>query len=155
MTYHAALTSSFRRASSHSMPITFGDRSSTAYFKYVQARFFLISAFEDMCPDFDDRVEQEDDPIPLHFIVSFLLFDGRQNVSTFQLMNEQLTNEASSFARLLELIYSTDSRNGDNAGLHRMLMDLLYEMSRIQRIKIEDLGGRNLFATRYLKLIAN
>lgn len=68
--------------------------------------------------------------------MSFLLFDGRQNDSTFVLMNE-----VGAFPRLLKLIRSIDAQRDDSAGLHRMLMDLLYEMSRIQRIKIEDLGG--------------
>jgi hypothetical protein len=45
------------------------------------------------------------------------------------------------FARLLELIQSLRRDDTDDgAGLHRLLMDLLYEMSRIQRVKIEDLG---------------
>lgn len=45
------------------------------------------------------------------------------------------------FARLLELIQSLRRDDTDGgAGLHRLLMDLLYEMSRIQRVKIEDLG---------------
>lgn len=50
-------------------------------------------------------------------------------------------NKEGVFARLLELIQALRSgeMNG-GADLHRILMDLLYEMSRIQRIKIEDLG---------------
>ena len=48
------------------------------------------------------------------------------------------------FVRLLELIQSLrgndHSGSGVEASLHRLLMDLLYEMSRIQRVKIEDLG---------------
>ncbi|KAJ5570530.1 uncharacterized protein N7459_009960 [Penicillium hispanicum] len=78
---------------------------------------------------------QEDDLNTLHFIASFLLFDGRQNEVALQMMNEE-----GAFARLLELIQALrrdDSEGG--AGLHRLLMDLLYEMSRIQRVKIEDL----------------
>ncbi|EED17651.1 conserved hypothetical protein [Talaromyces stipitatus ATCC 10500] len=77
---------------------------------------------------------EEDEPDILQFIVSFLLFDGRQNDSTFLLMNEVGT-----FPRLLKLVHSIKLQDGDGADLHRMLMDLLYEMSRIQRIKIEDL----------------
>lgn len=52
-----------------------------------------------------------------------------------------MMNKEGSFPRLLELIQSqkSDDRN-DGAGLHRLLMELLYEMSRIQRVKIEDLG---------------
>ncbi|KAJ5814737.1 hypothetical protein N7474_006514 [Penicillium riverlandense] len=78
---------------------------------------------------------QEDDSNILHLIASFLLFDGRQNELAFQMMNEEGV-----FARLLELIQALrrDEMDG-GAGLHRLLMDLLYEMSRIQRVKIEDL----------------
>lgn len=49
-------------------------------------------------------------------------------------------NEEGSFPRLLELVYSPDINLDNGAGLHRLLMDLLYEMARIQQIKIEDLG---------------
>ncbi len=52
-----------------------------------------------------------------------------------------MMNQEGVFARLLELIQSLRCDDSDSgAGLHRLLMDLLYEMSRIQRIKIEDLG---------------
>ncbi|KAF4212122.1 hypothetical protein CNMCM8980_001459 [Aspergillus fumigatiaffinis] len=78
---------------------------------------------------------QEDDPDTLHLIVSFLLFDGRQHEESFRMMNEE-----GSFPRLLELLQVYKIKDGENqAALHRMLMDLLYEMSRIQRIRIEDL----------------
>ncbi|KAF7182209.1 hypothetical protein CNMCM7691_001688 [Aspergillus felis] len=78
---------------------------------------------------------QEDDPDTLHLIVSFLLFDGRQHEESFRMMNEEGT-----FPRLLELLQVYKIKDGENqAALHRMLMDLLYEMSRIQRIRIEDL----------------
>ncbi|KAH8701859.1 hypothetical protein BGW36DRAFT_394652 [Talaromyces proteolyticus] len=78
---------------------------------------------------------QEDDSDALHFMAAFLLFDGRHNDTTLQLMNDE-----GCFPRLLELIRSQDPAiDDDGAGLHRHLMDLLYEMSRIQRIKIEDL----------------
>jgi len=79
---------------------------------------------------------QEDDPNTLHLIAAFLLFDGRQNEIPLQMMNEE-----GAFARLLELIQALRKDETDGgAGLHRLCMDLLYEMSRIQRIKIEDLG---------------
>ena len=58
--------------------------------------------------------------------------DGRQNESTLEMMNEE-----GIFPRLLELIQSM--RDG-GLGLHRMLLELLYEMSRIQRLRIEDLS---------------
>ena len=68
--------------------------------------------------------------------MSFLLFDGRQNEVALRMMNEEGV-----FARLLELIQRLRKVDLEGeAGLHRLLMDLLYEMSRIQRVKIEDLG---------------
>lgn len=52
-----------------------------------------------------------------------------------------MMNEEGAFARLLELIQAMRKEDMlGEAGLHRLLMDLLYEMSRIQRVKIEDLG---------------
>ena len=77
---------------------------------------------------------QEDCADTLHLIVAFLLFDGRQNEHTFEMMNEE-----GAFPRLLELI---QGRTDDDAGLHRMLLELLYEMSRIQQLRIEDLSGQ-------------
>lgn len=88
---------------------------------------------------------QEDDPNILHFLASFILFDGRQNEVVLQMLNEE-----GAFARLLELIQALrrtdmDGDAGGDAGLHRLLMDLVYEMSRIQRVKIEDLGTFGAF----------
>jgi hypothetical protein len=52
-----------------------------------------------------------------------------------------MMNEEDVFPRLLELLHAqTINREDGEAGLHRLLMDLLYEMSRVQRIRIEDLG---------------
>ena len=48
-----------------------------------------------------------------------------------------MMNEEGSFSRLLELIRQ---REHEDLGLHRMLLELLYEMSRIQRIQPEDLS---------------
>jgi hypothetical protein len=48
-------------------------------------------------------------------------------------------NKHGAFLRLLELIL--EKRNHEEeAGLHRLLMELLYEMSRIHRVKAEELG---------------
>ncbi|KAL8760331.1 MAG: hypothetical protein Q9199_000113 [Rusavskia elegans] len=74
---------------------------------------------------------EEDSPDTLHLIVALLLFDGRDNEITFEMMNEEGV-----FLRLVELIYE---RKDDDAGLHRMLLELLYEMSRIQRLRLQDL----------------
>ncbi|KAL6721148.1 pre-rRNA processing [Lecanora helva] len=76
-------------------------------------------------------VLQEDSPDALHTIISFLLLDGRQNEATYEMMSEEGV-----FPRLLELI---NGRVDDDAGLHRTLLEVLYEMSRIQRVRILDL----------------
>ncbi|KAL4820653.1 hypothetical protein BDW67DRAFT_152903 [Aspergillus spinulosporus] len=79
---------------------------------------------------------QEDDPVTLHMIASFLLLDGRHHEISLYMMNEE-----GAFPRLLELLQAQSLRMNDEsaANLHRLLMDLLYELSRIQKIKIEDL----------------
>jgi hypothetical protein len=80
-------------------------------------------------------------------IASFLLSDGHQkNKAIFHMMNEE-----GSFPRLLELIQTRKGSDGeDGSRLHRIIMDLLYEMSRIQRVRIEDLGRFLLFLTAQL-----
>ncbi|KAI4165124.1 MAG: hypothetical protein LQ342_001401 [Letrouitia transgressa] len=75
---------------------------------------------------------QEDSPDTLHLIVAFLLYDGKQDEATFVMMKKEGV-----FPRLLELL---QERKDDNVGLHRMFLELLYEMSRIQRLRIEDLS---------------
>ena len=75
---------------------------------------------------------QEDEPATLHFIASFLLFDGRENEATFEKMNQE-----GCFPRLLELV---KQGKRDDARLHRLLLELLYEMSRMQRLSAEELG---------------
>jgi hypothetical protein len=42
------------------------------------------------------------------------------------------------FPRLVELIVEYDGKEGEEQ-LHRMLLDIMYEMSRIQRLTWEDL----------------
>ncbi|MCJ1350342.1 MAG: hypothetical protein MMC33_000323 [Icmadophila ericetorum] len=89
---------------------------------------------------------QEDSADVLFFITSILLADGRQNEKTFEMMNEEGT-----FSRLVELIQSM--REGD-LFLHRMLLELLYEMSRIQRLRFEDLiSVEDEFVTYLLEII--
>lgn len=75
---------------------------------------------------------QEDEPATLQVIASFLLFDGRADETTFEMMNNE-----GSFPRLIELVKLSKS---EDARLHRLLLELLYEMSRMQRLSIEDLG---------------
>lgn len=68
----------------------------------------------------------------LHLIVGILLFDGREHEVTYELMkNEGL------FIRLVELI---NLRTDNGFGLHRLLLELVYEMARIQRVPQEELS---------------
>lgn len=75
---------------------------------------------------------QEDELATLHLIASFLLFDGRGNEATFEMMNNE-----GCFPRLLELV--KQGKNADSR-LHRMFLELLYEMSRVQRLSEEELS---------------
>lgn len=76
---------------------------------------------------------QEDAATTLHLITSILYFDGRQNDGTFELMNRE-----GAFPRLVELIGR--QADDDDGLLHRRLLELLYEMSRIQKIAVDDLS---------------
>lgn len=76
---------------------------------------------------------QEDELEYLHIIASFLLFDGRQHEKTFEMMNSE-----SSFPRLLELIKEGQR---EDPRFHRLLLELLYEMCRVQRLSVVDLAA--------------
>ncbi|ROT42717.1 hypothetical protein SODALDRAFT_354892 [Sodiomyces alkalinus F11] len=76
-------------------------------------------------------VLQEDEPSALHVISCFLLLDGRKDESTFARMVEE-----GCFPRLLDLLHGRKERDGR---LHRLLLELMYEMSRIERLRMEDL----------------
>ncbi|EEY23606.1 LDB17 [Verticillium alfalfae VaMs.102] len=74
---------------------------------------------------------QEDEPNSLYLITCFLLLDGRADEATFTRMVEEAC-----FPRLLELI---NGRKDRDPRLHRLLLELMYEMSRIERLRTEDL----------------
>jgi hypothetical protein len=74
---------------------------------------------------------QEDDPGSLHIIANFLLLDGRTDETTFRQMVEE-----GCFPRLLELLKGCHDHD---RRLHRLLLELLYEMSRIEHLRLEDL----------------
>ncbi|TGJ83998.1 hypothetical protein E0Z10_g4781 [Xylaria hypoxylon] len=74
---------------------------------------------------------QDDETAHLYPISSFLLLDGRANEATFRMMIEE-----SCFHRLIELI---NGRKEHDPPLHRLLLELIYEMSRIQKLRIQDL----------------
>ncbi|KAI2634490.1 hypothetical protein GGS21DRAFT_518066 [Xylaria nigripes] len=91
---------------------------------------------------------QDDDNAHLYPIASFLLLDGRANESTFQQMIEE-----SCFHRLVELI---NGRKEDDPALHRLLLELIYEMARIQKLRLEDLlHVDDDFVTYLFQLIQN
>lgn len=75
---------------------------------------------------------QEDEYGPLHVISNFLLLDGRAEEETFR----RMVNEGC-FLRLLELIKSCGDHDGR---LHRLLLELMYEMSRIEKLPHQDLA---------------
>lgn len=78
-------------------------------------------------------LEQEDDGDVLHISVAFLLFDGRAHEASFEMLKAE-----NAFPRLVELI--RDERDDGN-GLHKLLLELMFEMSRMQRLSRDDLGG--------------
>ncbi|KAK5172966.1 pre-rRNA processing [Saxophila tyrrhenica] len=74
---------------------------------------------------------QEDDDDVLHISVAFLIYDGRTNENGFSMLQGEGT-----FPRLVQLI--RDKRDNDY-GLHKLLLELLYEISRSQRLNRDDL----------------
>ena len=68
----------------------------------------------------------------MHIAAAILLFDGRASETTFEMIQAEGT-----FPRLVELI--RDKRDDDN-GLHKLALDLLFEMSRMQKLSREDLS---------------
>ena len=78
-------------------------------------------------------VLQEDEASSLHILAAALLHDGRSNEETFVMLQQE-----GAFPRLVELINDYHASDGEEQ-LHRILLDILYEMSRIQRLTWEDL----------------
>ena len=66
-------------------------------------------------------------------VTAFLLYDGRNSKDdeVFEMMHSEDT-----FPRLVELV-QTESIQQDTR-LHQMLLELLYESSRVQRLTWED-----------------
>lgn len=67
----------------------------------------------------------------LHLAAAIFLFDGRSDESAFEMMQDE-----GAFARLVDLI---SDRRDDAVGLYRMLLELLAEMARIQKLTREDM----------------
>ncbi|KIV99827.1 uncharacterized protein PV09_08497 [Verruconis gallopava] len=80
---------------------------------------------------------QEDEPAALHLLAAILLCDGRANEETLFMLQQE-----GAFPRLVELVTEYNGREGEEQ-LHRMLLDIMYEMSRIQRLTWEDLSAVN------------
>lgn len=77
------------------------------------------------------RLRKEQSTPRLHLVAKILLYDGRETQKVFELMQgEQL------FGRLVELVRA---RKDSDPVMWRVCLELLYEMSRIQRLKLEDL----------------
>ena len=75
---------------------------------------------------------QEEDINVLRIAVTFLLADARENEQTFEMLNREGT-----FPRLVELV--AHPREHEEA-MHRTLMELMYEVARIQKITNDDLS---------------
>lgn len=82
--------------------------------------------------------KQEDDNPTLHMVAAFLLYEGRNNENdvTFEMMQAE-----GAFPRLVELVRTPSVQ--EDTRLHQMLLELMYESSRIQRLSGEDLGASN------------
>lgn len=77
---------------------------------------------------------QEDDTGPLSAITCLLLLDGHGEEALFPRMIDEAC-----FPRLLELIgYRTDGKDQDPR-LQRFLLQLMYEMSRMERLRRDDI----------------
>ena len=77
---------------------------------------------------------QEDETKALHAIANLLLLDGQYNDSTFS----RMITEAC-FPRLLELI--KERVEDADPRLHQLLLQLMYEMSRMERLRTDDLSA--------------
>lgn len=74
---------------------------------------------------------QEDEVAPLHIIASFLLADGRADDTVFGRMISE-----GCVQRLLELL---NSPRHQEYRLYGVLLDLTYEMCRMERLRMADL----------------
>lgn len=75
---------------------------------------------------------QEEEICALRIAVTFLLADARENDSTFDLLNRE-----GIFPRLVELI--AHPREHEES-MHRTLMELMYELARVQKITNHDMS---------------
>ncbi|KAH7063705.1 hypothetical protein B0J12DRAFT_643800 [Macrophomina phaseolina] len=79
---------------------------------------------------------QEDEPPTLEVVAATLLLDGLADVDDQQVFH--MMKKEGAFPRLVELVRTTSV--DEHKELHRLLMQLMYEMSRIQRLSHEELA---------------
>ncbi|EXJ73668.1 uncharacterized protein A1O5_03430 [Cladophialophora psammophila CBS 110553] len=101
-------------------------------FKLQESMLFAIHA-DYIRRQFIQCLIEDDEPNVVLVSTSFLLTHAQLNEKTYELLNDE-----GAFPRLIHLISSP--KQHDHEGIHRLLMALLYEMSRIQKIKIGDLA---------------
>ncbi|KAF2130139.1 hypothetical protein P153DRAFT_422846 [Dothidotthia symphoricarpi CBS 119687] len=93
---------------------------------------------------------QEEDNPTLHMVTAFLLYDGRnsrEDATIFEMMHAEGT-----FPRLVELVQMDTVQ--EDLRLHQLLLELLYESSRIQRLGREDfLAVNDAFVLYLLQII--
>jgi hypothetical protein len=78
------------------------------------------------------RLRKEQSTPRLQLVATILLYDGRETQKVFEHMLEE-----GLFVRLLGLVRETKEQDPI---MWSVCLDLLYEMSRIQRVRHEDLG---------------
>lgn len=78
---------------------------------------------------------QEEDNPTIHIVAALLLYDSRNSGDDviFEMMHTE-----GSFPRLVELVQLESVQ--EDPQLHQMLLELLYESSRVQRLIWEDFG---------------
>lgn len=108
----------------------YGDRWYTASCRYVKGHTKLNALAG---PSARLIRRQEEDVPTLHIVAAFLLYDGRNSKDDelFAMMHSEGT-----FPRLIELIQMETMQ--EDIRLHQVLLELLYESSRIQRLTSED-----------------
>ncbi|KAF8458272.1 hypothetical protein BDZ91DRAFT_666113 [Kalaharituber pfeilii] len=94
-----------------------------------------------------ERLQLEESNPAIYLISTVLLFDGRQNQETFERMQGE-----GLFRRLLTLI--TMKKQQEDKECRNRLLETLYEMSRVQRLRWEDLAAiDDAFITYLFELV--
>ncbi|KAI5303878.1 hypothetical protein KEM56_007097 [Ascosphaera pollenicola] len=89
---------------------------------------------------------QEEEASSLYIFALFLLVDGQHHEDTFIIMSSE-----GAFPHVLKLIQSyVNPEHGSSVDLNRILLDLTYEMARIQRLRTDDLSGKLVLNEQFL-----